>query len=295
MRARPLMLAGLAILGVYLFASAPEPLPDAAAATPEASRSAADLFRVANAINASARKIYTARIVGGGVKAGLKFGEGWRDETARHGPLPALFMRAVAEELERDPVELGLFLGSNDPINPSNRFTGEQKTIFQRMEETRAPETFRMPELGVDVGMFPDLASAMPCVTCHNEHKDSPRKDWKKDDVMGASTWTYPRERLSEEEFLAVVRAVYAGVGNAYGDYLEKTESFDRRPEIGAAWPAEGVYALPATEVFLAEVKAETAGMILDDVVLGTKRLQEIAEAPPSSVLPPSPSDPQGR
>ena len=33
--------------------------------------------------------------------------------------------------------------------------------------------------------IYPDVGVAPACVSCHNEHKDSPRSDFKIGDVMG--------------------------------------------------------------------------------------------------------------
>ena len=33
--------------------------------------------------------------------------------------------------------------------------------------------------------VYPDKAVAEACVTCHNNHKDSPRSDFKLNDIMG--------------------------------------------------------------------------------------------------------------
>ena len=33
--------------------------------------------------------------------------------------------------------------------------------------------------------VYPDVAVSPACIDCHNEHKDSPRKDFKMDEVMG--------------------------------------------------------------------------------------------------------------
>jgi hypothetical protein len=33
--------------------------------------------------------------------------------------------------------------------------------------------------------VYPDVAVAPACVTCHNAHKDSPRTDFEMGDVMG--------------------------------------------------------------------------------------------------------------
>jgi hypothetical protein len=34
--------------------------------------------------------------------------------------------------------------------------------------------------------VYPDYAVAQACITCHNDHKDTPKKDFKMGDVMGA-------------------------------------------------------------------------------------------------------------
>jgi hypothetical protein len=33
--------------------------------------------------------------------------------------------------------------------------------------------------------VYPDMGVSPVCISCHNEHKDSPRKDFKLGDVMG--------------------------------------------------------------------------------------------------------------
>ncbi|MDE3049644.1 MAG: DUF3365 domain-containing protein, partial [Nitrospirota bacterium] len=38
----------------------------------------------------------------------------------------------------------------------------------------------------------PDRAVAQTCVTCHNEHPNSPRRDFKVGDVMGGIIITIP-------------------------------------------------------------------------------------------------------
>lgn len=147
------------------------------------------LFKTVNDINAAARSIYTSRIVGGGLKAGMKFCEDWADPGVDKGPLPALFLRLVAGELERRPPQIGLYLGSDAQINASNLFTGAQAEAFAKVRATRAGEFQPSNATSPAVAMYPDFASAAPCVSCHNDHPDSPKTDWKLNDVMGATTW----------------------------------------------------------------------------------------------------------
>jgi hypothetical protein len=101
--------------------------------------------------------------------------------------------------------------------------------------------------------MFPDLAVAEACVTCHNEHPESPKRDWRLGDVMGATTWTYPSETVSLDELTTILAALRKGFRDAYSGYLEKAEGFSSPPAIGPHWPREGEYSLPTADDFMAE------------------------------------------
>jgi adenylate cyclase len=258
------ILAVGAIIAVYLFAAAPQPLPEAFGVTGTASRKIAveHLFSAVNIINHEARRIYTARIVGGGKQAGLDFSEDWQDKDRHAGPLPALFLRLVASELNVLSVPLGLFLGSDNPINPSNHFAGEQKVRFARMEAEGVPQFFRTPERQ-HVAMFPDVASVEACVSCHNEHKTSPKRNWKIGDIMGATTWMYEQPVVSVDEFQAIVAGVYVSIERAWRIYVTKTSTFDAPPAIGPAWPATGARVLPDPQTFMDEVYLASAPKIL--------------------------------
>lgn len=260
--------AAFTLTAIYLVVQAPAPL-EAASEGQNAGPvlPVARLFDGANAVNAAARQIYTARIVGGGLGAGLEFGEDWAEPGVDKGPLPALFLRLVAAELERRPPPLGLYLGSDAPINKSNLFEGAQAETFARVRATRAAVS-ETASSGRAVAMYPDFASARPCVTCHNEHPDSPRTDWKMDDVMGATTWTWPRNALARGEAVDATEALFAAVEAAYGAYLDRARGFARPPAIGAAWPESGSYALPDTATFMAEVRKASALAVLDDILL---------------------------
>ena len=123
--------------GVYLFASAPPELTDANALTTDARViETGNMLNAVNAINASAREIYTSRIVGAGKAAGLGFGEDWAEPDVAKGPLPALFLRLVSAQMETKPERLGLYLGSDEPINKSNLFSGTQATAFEAVKTT---------------------------------------------------------------------------------------------------------------------------------------------------------------
>jgi adenylate cyclase len=259
----------LGLMGaIWLFASAPPPL-EAAITRGDDDRSVETrrLFDALDAVNGAARAIYTARIVGGGQKAGLAFGEDWAEPGVDKGPLPALLLRAVAANLEAKPPRVGLYLGSDQPINASNLFTGQGAAAFALVRQTRRPVYSTDPVAG-QVALYPDLAAADPCVTCHNDHPDSPKTDWQLGDVMGATTWTYPDGTVGAAASLDAIEALYQAIGEAYDAYLARAAGFAEPPVIGADWPEAGRRVLPARAVFMAAVRQASAGAVLDRLVL---------------------------
>ncbi len=271
----------LAALIVYLFVSAPPPLPEQTAAN--ANIPVEKVFALVEAENDAARALWTREIVGVGTKAGLSFSENWREATEEAGPLPALFLRETAKNLEKDPVRLSLFLGSDAPINSANRFEGLQQEAFARIRKTGEPQFFRMPDTGLYTAMFPDEAVTEACVTCHNDHEDSPKSDWKLHEVMGATTWAYPEKQLTAEQMIGVLAAVRTSIRGAYQAYLDKAATFSKPPETGARWPREGYY-LPSADVFMAELSESTAAASLDALLNATA-----SPSPASAAGVPSP------
>lgn len=253
-----LVLAALSVIGIYLFATAPPDLDDSASAGRDVP--VETLFRLLDAENASIRAIYTAEIVTPGLKKGLKYREDWKAKDVHAGPLPALFLRETANRLQQRMPELSLFLGSTYPIEASNHFKGAQQAYFEKIEQERQPQFFIDDSTGRYTAMFPDVASAPACVSCHNEHPDSPRKDWKLDDVMGATTWSFPRAKISTDELIRILGAYRIVAMDAYGSYLKKTVTFDaaQRPQLGERWPKDGLF-LPDAETFRKRIEASNS------------------------------------
>lgn len=267
-------------LGIYLFVAAPPELPDVKAAViQDRAIDVSNMFNAMNAINDAARRIYTSRIVGGGKEAGLEFGEDWAEPSVDKGPLPALFTRLVAGRMESKPPPLGLYLGSDKPINQSNLFSGQQALGFDRLKETQLSVFLKSDDAGY-VAMYPDIASAKPCVSCHNEHADSPKTDWEMNDVMGATTWTYPRDLLSSAEYLEITDAFYTSVQEAYQTYLDKVEKFQSSVVISNDWPEKNKRALPDAATFMAAVQVESASTVLNDLVLNPSAKFENVDLP---------------
>lgn len=206
------------------------------------------------------RTLYTKGIVGAGKKQGLKFDEDWQDDEVEAGPLPALFLRGVSADIRKSPVPLGLYLGSDYPINASNKLEGKQAELFAKIKKDQKPQFFYDEEQKLHTAMFADMAMAAPCVNCHNDHKNTPKKDWKLGDVMGATTWQYPSDSLSYKEAVGVINAYRNGTKAIYNAYLEEIAAFKTspKPAIGKVWPSKG-FNLPTAEVFIDSVRKLTS------------------------------------
>ncbi len=264
---RVLSLFVLIVIGVYLFVTAPPPLPESGAATVKGETiGASRMFQTINAVNALTRKLYTERIVGAGQLAGLQFGEDWKQDGVEAGPLPALFLRLIAEKLQQKKPLLGLFLGSDKPINPSNLFTGRQQSEFAEIRATGRPRFFAMPDRS-QVAMFPDVAAAAPCVSCHNKHRDTPKKDWKLNDIMGAATWVYQADQVSRDDYRLLLANLYSAIEESYRDYLRKAATFRDPPRMGADWPSKGKRVLPDSKTMMEAVYAVTSGVALTELL----------------------------
>ena len=255
--------AAVVLLGIYLFVTAPPELPDAAAGGRMIPAETA--LALLDAESAAIRAMYTREIVGEGTKQGLAFREDWKKDGVQAGPLPALLLRETSNRLQMQVPELGLFLGSDFPLVKENLFKGEQAVHYQEVKRTLQPKVFFDKAQGRTTAMFPDRAAAPACVSCHNEHPDTPKKDWVLGEAMGATTWSYAGRQVSSETMLRMVRQLRQSAVEAYGSYLQKVSSYPAaaRPAVGDKWPREGFY-LPDREAFRKAVEAQNSAGTLN-------------------------------
>ncbi|MBQ4821069.1 DUF3365 domain-containing protein [Aquimarina sp. MMG016] len=234
----------------------------------------ADILTLVAKENDITRTLYTKGIVGAGKKQGLKFDEDWQDDEIEAGPLPALFLRGISSDIRKSPVPLGLYLGSDFPINASNKFQGKQAELFEKIKTNKEPQHFFEEDQKLYTSMFADLAVAAPCVNCHNEHKNTTKTDWKLGDVMGATTWQYPSDSLSYKEAIDVIKAYRNGTKAIYNAYLNEIAAFkidSTKPSIGDKWPSKGFY-LPTAEVFIDSVRKLTSYKSLEKLLAGSDK-----------------------
>lgn len=273
MRPSGTLLAGAAaftLLAIYLFVSAPPELPDGVAGGKMIPAETA--LALLNGENAAIRALYTREIVGEGMKQGLVFREDWKKDGVAAGPLPALLLRETSNRLQMQVPGLGLFLGSDFPLVKENLFTGAQAAHYRDVKTTLKPQFYFDAVQGRTTAMFPDFAVAASCVKCHNEHPDTPKKDWALNDPMGATTWSYAGRQVSSDTLLRMVRELRRSAVEAYGSYLQKVARFDgAKPGIGEKWPRDGFY-LPDLETFRKTVEAQNSVRTLDGLLAAADR-----------------------
>lgn len=241
----------LNLTAVYLFVTAPAPL-----ATTRSTQSIPieNALALLNEENSIMRALYSQRIVGDGKQRKIPFSEDFEDDSIHAGPLPANLLRLTGRYLESQPLPLSLFLGSDAPINKSNKFTDEQKVVFDIVKKTGQPQFQYLPDIARFAYITPDFAQTRACVSCHNKHRESPKTDWHLNDVMGGVTWLYPRDAISVQELMEMITTLREGFKAAYDQFLHEMTSLENPPVVGKKWPAQcQCRCIPNRETFLSE------------------------------------------
>lgn len=122
--------------------------------------------------------------------------EHWREEKGL--PLPAQFLMESGRLTAQKNLQMTFRLASLTPLYVWNAPT----TDFERkglQAVTANPERPVTGFLKTTKGrwfqaIYPDRAISPSCVNCHNNHPNSPRRDFKLNDVMGAIIITIPVE-----------------------------------------------------------------------------------------------------
>lgn len=113
--------------------------------------------------------------------------EDWKDEKAL--PLPSQMLRMGSELVAEKDIGVSYALLSLWPINKQNGAkTKAEKAGLRYIADHPGKNYYTEEELGRSsyfTAVYPDKAVAEACVSCHNDHKDTPKRDFKLDDVMG--------------------------------------------------------------------------------------------------------------
>jgi len=107
-------------------------------------------------------------------------------------PLPAQMLQFAGLEVERRGTGLKYRLASLWPVDKTNGPVSDfERTGLQAVSDDPSAvytSTIRSQFKAI----FADKAVSPACVTCHNEHPLSPRKDYKLNDVMGGIIIQFP-------------------------------------------------------------------------------------------------------
>jgi hypothetical protein len=141
------------------------------------------------------RTIYATHVVEKMQEKGIiEAAEHWKQENAL--PLPAQFLIETGRLVAQKGGGIKYRLISLWPIYvwnaPTNDF--ERKGLEAVLKNPDQPYTgfTKVARERYFQAVYADLAVSQSCVTCHNAHPNSPRRDFKVNDVMGGISITIP-------------------------------------------------------------------------------------------------------
>jgi hypothetical protein len=148
-----------------------------------------DVADMLHAVMSADRTVYTKQVVNRLTLKDkvIKASEHFEDEKAL--PLPAQMFRFGAELAGEKSKKFSYSLLSLWAINKQNvPRTDAEKKGLEFIAANKGQNFYAEETLGKQkyfTAVYADVAVAPACVGCHNDHKDSPRRDFKLNDVMG--------------------------------------------------------------------------------------------------------------
>ena len=147
------------------------------------------------------RTIYSQYIVERlGETVSLKASEDW--DKANTLPLPAQFLMMSSKIVNSKSLGIKYRLMSLWPINKNNSpKTKEEKEGLKKVAlNINKPHIWTVNKNGQIFfnAVYPDLAVTKSCARCHNNHPKSPKKDFKRNDVMGGIHISFPISKMEE-------------------------------------------------------------------------------------------------
>lgn len=117
----------------------------------------------------------------------IKADEHWKDKKAL--PLPAQMLRMGSERVAEQESGFNYSLLSNWSINKQNSPRTDIEREGLKFIISNPGQNFYGTEKLGDVeyftAIYPDVAVSPACVSCHNDHVDSPRTDFELGETMG--------------------------------------------------------------------------------------------------------------
>ncbi len=199
-------------------------------AQPPLKQKAISAHRAADYIHAvieTNRTIYSQYIVERlGETVSLKASENWKKTNVL--PLPAQFLMMSSKIVNSKNMGIKYRLMSLWPINKKNapKTKKEKEGLKKVILHPDQPYIWivRKNSQILFNAVYPDLAVTKSCVRCHNNHPKSPKRDFKRNDVMGGIHISFPISRMKKttpQKNLAVAPEVVA-------DYVHAILEADR-------------------------------------------------------------------
>lgn len=168
------------------------------AATPEGSNAMVPIETVANYLHAviqADRDTYTRHVVERlQMKNVVVASENWEQKNTL--PLPAQFLMESGKTIAKMGSGIQYRLISLWPINKRNAAANdfEKAGLGTVLTHPDRPYTGYAKSAGGQQfqALYADLAVTQACIGCHNAHPNSPKQDFKLNDVMGALVITIP-------------------------------------------------------------------------------------------------------
>lgn len=141
------------------------------------------------------RDVYTRHVVERMQMKGIVVAsENW--ELKNTLPLPAQYLMESGRYIAKKGIGVQYRLISLWPINKHNVAANElEKTgLGTILTQPTRPYTgfMKVGDTTYFKAVYADLAATQACIGCHNAHPDSPKRDFKINDVMGAIVITIP-------------------------------------------------------------------------------------------------------
>ncbi len=156
----------------------------------------------------------------------LTASENWEQDNSLL--LPAEFLSISSKISNSRGIGMKYRLMSLWPLNKNNspRSQNEKLGLEEVVKNPNQPFTWivQRENRWVFEAIYPDIAVSETCVTCHNNHPNSPKSDFKKGDVMGGIIIDLPlgkrTEKNIDEKFLLASEVV--------ADYVHSVLESDR-------------------------------------------------------------------
>jgi hypothetical protein len=141
------------------------------------------------------REVYTKHVVERlQAKGVVVASENWEQKNTLL--LPAQFLMESGRVVARKGIGIRYRLISLWPINKQNIASSEfeKAGLGTILTHPTKPHTGFVNEGGARYfqAVYPDLAVTQACIGCHNAHPDSPKRDFKINDVMGGMVISIP-------------------------------------------------------------------------------------------------------